>query len=272
MAGYDDRRAGIDQPANQRHTRNNMRTWTTASILLTAAGILMIVAGMMIDDFNFYWLILVGLLISLTFLILSLMFASQARRLNRLFSRDSELLAYWAFDATQQETKVEKEYQARKSINRILLLVVLFFFIVIGGLFLAFGFDDLSEAGLFLAIMLGVLGSITLAALLAPEIARRRMRRSPPEVFVGPYSAWIMGEYTQWKAPMTRLNKVLLCQDKRDLIIDVDFSILQRYGYQQHHCRIPVATGHEDEAGRAAMSIASINRVEFVPLATDTEA
>lgn len=252
--------------------RNNARTWMIISIVLTLAGMLMTLVGVISDDNDFYWMILVGILIGLSFLILSLMFAAQARRLDRLFNRDSELLAYWVFDSSQQEKKVEKEYQARKAANKIMLLVVLFFFIVISGLFLIFGFDDWSEAGLFLAIMFSVAGLIALVALLAPGTARRRMRRASPEVYVGPYSAWVMGEYTQWKAPLTRLNRVLMRRDKQDLVIDVDFSILQRYGYQQHHCRIPVAAGFEDEATRAAMNIASINKVSFIPMEMDPEA
>lgn len=255
-----------------RRNRNSARTWMIVSIVLTFAGMLMVLAGVIIDDSDFYWMILVGILIGLTSLILSLIFAAQARRLDRLFNRDSELLAYWVFDTSQQKKKVETEYQARKAANKIMLLVVLFFFVVISGLFLIFGFDDWSEAGLFLAIMFGVAGLITLAALLAPGTARRRMQRASPEVFIGPYSAWVMGEYTQWKAPMTRLNRVLLRRNEQDLVIDVDFSILQRYGYQQHHCRIPVAAGFEDEAIRAALSIASVNKVAFVPLETDAGA
>ena len=254
------------------HNRNNARTWMIISIVLTLAGLLMILVGSVSNDSDTYWMILVGILIGLSFLILSLMFAAQARRLDRLFRRDSELLAYWAFDSSQQEKKVEQEYQARKAANKIMLLVVLFFFVVISGLFLIFGFDDWSEAGLFLAIMFGIAGLIVLVALLAPGTARRRMQRASPEVFIGPYSAWVMGEYTQWKAPLTRLNRVLMRRDKQDLVIDIDFSILQRYGYQQHHCRIPVAADFEDDAIRAAMTIASINKVAFVPMEMDSGA
>lgn len=246
--------------------KNNARKWTMISIILTLAGALMCAAGIILDEYDFYWLILVGLLVGLTFLILIFVFGAQARRLDRLFNHESELLAHWTFDLTQQRQKAEKEYQARKAGNRILLLVVISFFVVIGGLFLAFGFDDLSDAGVFLVIMLGVLGLIMLAALLAPRAAHKRMLRSSPEVYVGPFSAWVLGEYTQWKAPLTRLNRVLLTKDKQDLVIDIDYSIWQRYGYQQHHCRIPVPAGQEDEAGRAAMNIASANRVAFVPL------
>jgi len=276
MPAYDDpNQADLmkpdNKPALRGGKRNNARTWTTVSIVLTLLGALMLLAGILLDSYDFYWMILVGLLIGLSFLILSLIFAAQARRLDRLFNRDRELLAYWTFDMSQQEKKVEQEYQSRKSANKIMLLVVLFFFVVISILFLIFGFDDLSEAGLFLAIMFGIAGLISLVALLAPGAARRRMRRSSPEVFVGPYSAWVMGEYTQWKAPMTRLNRVLLRRDKQDLVIDIDFSSLQRYGYQQHHCRIPVAAGHEDEGARAAMDIASINKVAFIPIEADEQ-
>jgi hypothetical protein len=245
--------------------KNNAKTWTFISIILTLIGALMCVAGFQLDDTDWFWLIIVGFIVGLTFFILIFVFASQARRLGRLFNRQGELLAHWTFDMTQHTEKAEKEYQARKTGNRKLLLIIVAMFVIISGLFLVFAFDDISEAGFFVAIMLGALTIIILAALLAPGIAYRKMLASSPEVFIGPVSAWVMGEYTQWKAPMTRLNKVLLMNNAGSLIINIDYSILQRYGYQQHDCRIPVPAGREAEALQVATTIAGINQVQFIP-------
>ena len=246
--------------------RNNARTWTIVSVILTIAGTAMILAGIWLDDFNWYWLIMVGLLLGLTFLISSFIFAAQARRLDRLFRHDRELLAHWTFPIQEKQAAIDREMARRQSGNRAILLIVIVFFVVIGGLFLLFGFDDWDEALLFLAIMLGVLGLVTLAAFLAPWLAHRRHSKSQPDVYVGLYSAWVMGEYVQWKAPLTRLNRVLLGKDKQGLVIDIDFALFQRYGYQQHHCRIPVPEGHENEASQVAEAIAAAGHVPLVPL------
>lgn len=250
--------------------RNNARTWARISLIITALGLAMIAAGVLLDDFDYYWLLMVGLLLSITFFICFFMFRAQARRLDRLFNRE-DLLAHWTFDPAQQIEKAEEEYQARKKHNRLLLLIVTAFFVLIGGLFLAFGFDDPEEAAVFLAIMLGVLLLVAVVALAAPWAAYRRMVRSLPEVFVGPYGAWVMGEYVQWRAPMTWVHQVMLQQNPEGVVIAVDYRIRQRYGPQQHTCRIPVPAGCGQDAYAVAQAIASANQVAFAVSASAEE-
>ena len=250
--------------------RNNARTWARISLVITVLGLAMIAAGVLPGDSDFYWLLMVGLLLGITFFICFFVFRAQARRLDRLFNHE-DLLAHWTFDPAQQLKKAEEEYQARKKTNRLLLLIIAAFFVLIGGLFLAFGFDDPEEASVFLAIMLGVLLLIAGVALAAPRAAYRRMVRSLPEVFVGPYGAWVMGEYVQWRAPMTWIHQVILQQNKNGAVIAVDYRIRQRYGPQQHTCRIPVPAGCWQEAYTVAQAIASANQVAFAVSAAAEE-
>lgn len=250
--------------------QNNARTWARISLVITVLGLVMIAAGVLLDDSDFYWLLMVGLLLGITFFICFFIFRAQAQRLDRLFNRE-DLLAHWSFDPAQQLKKAEEEYQARKKNNRLLLLIITAFFVLIGGLFLAFGFDDLEEASVFLAIMLSVLLLIAGVALAAPRAAYRRMIRSLPEVFVGPYGAWVMGEYVQWRAPMTWIRQVTLQQKESGVVIAVEYMIRQRYGPQQHTCRIPVPAGCGQEAYAVAQSIASVNQVAFTVSAAAEE-
>ena len=242
--------------------KNNAKKWAIISIIITIIGIVMTAAGFMLDNYDFFWMIMVGLLLGLTFLICFFIFIGQARRLDRMFN-NQDLLVHWTFDSSQQLVKAEAEYKARKKRNRILLLIIIIFFVVISGFFLAFGFDDFDDAGVFLAIMGGTLLIICIAALSAPGAAYRKMKNSPPDVFVSPFSAWVMGEYTQWKAPMTRIVGVHFINIEGNLFIEVQYEILQRYGYQQHVCHIPVPVGCEQQAGWVAQSIASANSVPF---------
>jgi hypothetical protein len=89
------------------------------------------------------------------------------------------------------------------------------------------------------------------------------MRRSVPEVFIGPYSVWVMGEYTQWKAPMTKITSVSLLSEDSGSVIEIGYFILQRYGPQPHTLRIPVPEGKEEEAARISENLAAINDVSF---------
>lgn len=243
--------------------KNNAKTWMIVSIVLTLIGAAMVWFGLTEESGDYIWMVMVGLLLGLTFFICFFIFLSQARRLNRMFNRE-ELLAHWAFDPAGQRQKATDEYQARKKSNRILLMIVVGFFVVIGGLFTAFGFDDIEDAAGFLLIMLGVLVVICLAALIAPGVSYRKMLRSPPEVYVGPFGAWVMGEYVQWKAAMTRPTQVDFAQVEQAAVITVHYQIIQRYGPQMHECRIPVPAGSEQEAFNVANQIAAANGIGFL--------
>ena len=242
--------------------KNNAKKWTVISAIITVIGIAMIFAGFILDDYDFFWMIMVGFMLALTFLICFFMFIGQARRLDSMF-KNSGLLAHWRFNPTEQQEKIKTEYMERKSRNKILLLIIIGFFVLFGGIFAVFGFDDLEEALPFLGMMGAILAFICIVALAAPGSAYRKMKKSPPEVFVGPFSAWVMGEYTQWKAPMTRIRSVRFIPGDDGVVLEVQYDILQRYGFQQHECRIPVPQGCEEEAGRVGRSIAGANNIQY---------
>lgn len=243
--------------------KNNPRRWMIASIIITIISIFMVFFGFALNDFNFFWMILVGLLLGITFGIMIFVFYKQARLLDNLF-KDMDQLAHWTFDQGEQRQKVETEFNERKSYHKILIGIMTFFFVVIGGAFLIFGFDDADEALFFAIIMGSVLLLLFIVAFTAPIISYRRMKAAVPEVYVGPYSAWVMGEYSQWVAPMTRLTGVNL-QHHPDgvVVIAVHFEIFQRTGPQEHVCRIPVPNGKEAEGNDVARQIAAVNGVAF---------
>ena len=244
--------------------QNNAKKWVRISVIMVLIGIAMIIAGIVIDDYNFYWMIFVGAILLLTFIICFFMFVSQSNRLDRMF-RGIDLLAHWSFAENERLEKAEEEFLQRKSGNRVMLLIIAAFFIVIGGLFAIFGFDDIEDAMFFILLMLGILAFIAIIALLTPGARYRKMKQAAPEVFVGPYSAWVMEEYVQWKAPMTKITSVQYSKDREDnFTITVNFFIWQRYGPQPHTCRIPVPEGSETEAEVVASDIANINNVQFI--------
>ncbi len=242
--------------------KNNAKKWMIIAVIFTLIGAAVTYAGFALDKTDTFWMIPVGLVLAITFLICIFVFASQSRRLERMFKHE-ELLARWTFDMAQQQQKAEAEFKARKKSNRILILIVIAFFVIIGGLFTAFGFDDLEDAAGFLLVMLGMMILICIAAWIAPIMSYRKMRNSQPEVYVGPYGAWVLGEYVQWKAPMTRPIQVVFEPGQAGAQINVQYEIFQRYGYQQHDCRIPSPPGCENEAFSVANKIAEANNVNL---------
>lgn len=244
----------------QNMSRNNAKRWTVISVVIFLIGVGMIIAGFALDDYNFFWMIFVGAILALTFLICFFMFVGQAKRLDRLF-RGKDLLAHWAFDDSERMKKAETEFREKKSRHKLLILIIGFFFVVITAIFAIFGFDDFEEALGFIGLMAAILAFITLVALITPYTSYNRMKKAPPEVFIGPYSVWVMGEYTQWKAPMTKITGISYLNENTGAVIVIDFIIFQRYGPQPHVCRVPVADGHEEEALMLARNLAVINGV-----------
>jgi hypothetical protein len=242
--------------------RNNAKRWTVISLLITMAGILMIFLGIIISDPGYYWMIYVGAIVTLAFLISSANFIRQAGRLERLFD-GKELLAHWVFGQAERLKRAETELAEKRARHTVMLIVIGAFFLIITVIFLLFGFDDFEEALMFAGIMVGVFAVIAASALITPYVFYNRMRSSVPEVFIGPYSVWVMGEYTQWKAPMTKITSVSLLSEDSGSVIEIGYFILQRYGPQPHTLRIPVPEGKEEEAARISENLAAINDVLF---------
>jgi hypothetical protein len=242
--------------------KNNAQSWALISLFIAILGVGMIAAGILLDDYNYFWMVMAGLLLSITFIICCFMFSKQARRLSSMFRREN-LLAHWVLNVEEHLRKAEEEYRLRKSGNRKLLLLVTVLFVIIGGLFVLFGFDDWDDAVVFILIILGAMAVIAFAALSAPGMAYRKMKKSAPEIFIGTDGAWVMGEFVMWKAPMTRLAEVGYFFGEEGPVISVEYDIRQRYGYQRHTLRIPVAAGLEEQAFFTAQRIAGANGVVF---------
>lgn len=242
--------------------RNNAKRWVIVSVFLFIIGVVMIFAGIIINDYNFYWMIMVGLLLALTFFICFFVFIGQAKRLERMF-KGKELLVHWHFPPNEQQKKAKTELNEQKGMHMLLMIVITTFFVVITGMFMIFGFDDVKDAVMFMGMMGGILALIFSVAMITPRIAYNKMRQSLPEVYVGPYGAWVMGQYSQWKTILTKISSVNLTHGETGAVIEVWFMIWQRYGFQLHVCRIPAPDGQEEKAKQIAKDLAEINQVDY---------
>ena len=243
--------------------RNNAQRWATVSEITTVIGVLLTAAGVILEEIDYFWMIALGFLLGGTSLICFFTFLKQARRLSGMFQNEN-LLAHWVLDKGEQLRKAEEEYRNRKSINRKRLLFVALLLVVIGGGLALFVFDSLEDAKLFLLTMFAALVLITVVAFVAPLMSYRKMKKSVPEIFIATDGAWAMGEFMQWKDPMTRLVEVGYGQ-KDGAAITITYKVWQRNGYRQDIFRIPIPAGQEHQALDIAQKIAAANGVEFCP-------
>ncbi len=240
--------------------RNMMKRWVIASVILCLVGIFMIFYGVIRDDYDHYWMIMVGLMIFLTFFICFFIFIRDAKRIEEIF-KEKKILAHWVFSDYEKEEKSEKIIKEQKKRNKSILLVISLFFVLFIVLFDIFAFDDSEDALMFTEMMLAVLVIVSLAAYLSPIAARKRMEKSVPEVYVGIYDAWVMGEYVRWK---NRFRNVRTVQIDTAIFIEVSYFIRQRYGVQDHVLNIPIPSEFIEDAQRFVQDIDQANKYKRI--------
>lgn len=241
--------------------KNNAKTWRNTSIAVAFVGVILFIAGILADSYDTMWMIMVGLMISITFFICTGVFARQAGSLNDMFRGDG-LLAHFRFGTDEANIRIGNEEKTRKKTNHILLAIIGIFFFAITLLFVIFGFDEPEDALFFVILMAAVFGIILLAALLAPGAYKKQAKKSSNEVYIGIKGAWVFGEYMVWDAFLTRLAGIVFRRGEGGFYeIMVTYQRMQRYGWQTADYRIPVAKGQEEEGRRAAETIAKAHRL-----------
>ena len=243
--------------------RNNAKTWRNISAVIAWGGVGLFIAGILADSYDTMWMIMVGLLISITFFICQGVFAKQARTLQGMFRGDG-LLAHFRFGPEEAKIRISSEEKARKKSNRFLLSIIGIFFAAFTLLFVIFGFDSLEDALFFIILMACVFGIISLAALLAPGAYKKQAKKSSNEVYIGIKGAWVFGEYLVWDAFLTRLTGIGFRENEGGFSeIMVIYQRMQRYGWQTAEYRIPVPKGKDAEGRRVAETIAKAHRLKL---------
>lgn len=245
---------------------NNAKRWSLMSGIILLVSLIMIFLGATLKDLKIYWMIYVGSILGVTFLILLFIFIRQAVKLERLF-KGEQLLAHWLFEPADREKKIQKKLEERKGRHLLMLIVIGVLFLIITSLFVIFGFDNFTDSLGFIAFMAFIFLVILVFALVTPYISYKRNKKAIPQIYIGPHSVWMMGEYTQWKAPMTKITGVVFNKNNAGYIIEIHLYIFQKYGPQPHLVSIPIPEGLEDEGLKIAEKLSVINKVKFSNLA-----
>lgn len=241
--------------------RNNAKICRNVSAAIACGGAALLIAGILLDSMDTMWMILIGLIVSVTFFICVGVFAKQAGNLEDMFRGDG-LIARFRFDPGEATHRISSEEKTRKKINRFLLSVIGACFAGFTILFVIFGFDSPEDAVFFVILMASVFGIILLAALTAPGAWKKRAGRSAGEVYIGVKGVWSFGEYLVWDAMLTRLAGIGFREDEVGFSeIVVTYQRMQRHGWQTSDYRIPVPRGQEEEGRRAAQEIARAHRL-----------
>jgi len=250
--------------------KNNMKFWTIFSLISSIIGLILLFTGISINEMDSMWMIMVGFLVFITFIICTLIFWRQSVQLKGMFE-GKNLLVHWVYSREKAKDRAKQEKNIHKKNNWIILLTIAAFVVFFSILFLIFGDMDEDESIMFLSIMGGVLAVCAFAAFISPFFTAKTIRESVPEAFISERSSWVMGQFDIWKGAMSKLNGVQIVpyiQDEESFEItgqkfefqmEITYEYLQRYGYQKRTVRIPVPKGEEKKALQTVQTIAKAN-------------
>ncbi len=222
-----------------------------ALTLLFGAGIFVpSLTGVNMMDRGFAAAVFSGFL-ALIALITAVIYARQARLLNRLFAGD-QLLAVWTFTPEHWRQAVESDWQEEVTNKRRLWYIVVGWCVLIGG---GFWLIDPEAGGVVALILAAVAGICGVAAVAAPRWRRRRQLSEPPAAWIGLRGAFVGGLFHDWSLPGSALTDVQTVEDEqgnRSLHLTYRFVAGHGAGFQYETSRIPVPPGRESEAQEVA--------------------
>ncbi len=147
---------------------------------------------------------LIAIFLTITCLIVSLLFFSRAKKMIRLLNGTS-LLSNWTMDNQMQKAYAQMMWKHSKEKNKALMWIISFFFVIITIPFL-FILDD--NHGIFLFIMGSVFTLILISSLFFPWYYRRKNLKGDKQILIGPKYIYINGYFHNWDFPLSGLKKI----------------------------------------------------------------
>lgn len=191
--------------------------------------------------------------------ITAVIYARQARELNRLFA-GTELLAVWTFTREHWDRAVQSDWQEEVILKRRLCYIVVAWCVVIGAGFWIYD----PEAGPIVALILaGVAVLCGIAAIAGPRWRRHRQLSEAPTAWIGRRGVYSGGLFHDWSLPGSSLQEVQTLEDEngdKTLELTYRFVAHRGAGYQYETARIPVPPGKDEEALTVAARLAETIR------------
>jgi len=193
-----------------------------------------------------------SLIVAVTGIIVTVIYARRARLLNRILDNE-DLLAHWTYSQEEWNQYAEKEFQTEKKEKRMLFYMALFFGI------LFFAFDR--EGGLWVLIsMLGLIALIAFVAWFAAWYNYRQNKKYLGEAYITRDAVYLNRQLHTWRGLGARLESVVLAEKGSRQIVAFTYSAPSRMGRQEYTVRVPVPQGQEKAAEKLAEKLnADIN-------------
>ena len=215
--------------------------------IVTALAVFVIFApnifGM--DDLNGGFAIsALSLIVAVTGIIVTIIYALQARLLDRILKGDN-LLAHWTYSPEEWNQYAEKEFQTEKKENRFLFYMVAGIALFFGILFFAFD----REGGLWVLIsMLCLIALIAFVAWFAAWYNYHQNKKYLGEAYITRDAVYLNRQLHTWHGLGARLESVVLAEKGSRQIVAFTYSAPNRMGRQEYTVRVPVPEGQ----GKAA--------------------
>lgn len=214
---------------------------------------------------SFELLLLFGICVSVPALTISCTNFWQGAQADKLY-RSEESLARWTLSYEERQMNAETAYQSEKP-SLAVGIIVYGVLVLIGFVFKLIAFQSMNW-NLFLLCMLGLAAIVLYFAVVIPWLQRRRMRRDPPDVVIGLYGATLPGQHVLWNrrqlgVVIARVRSVSLVRERDGDVLIVLYEWLERHGFVERSCRIPVPDGKRVEAADAGRKIAEAGGVVF---------
>jgi len=215
--------------------------------IVTALAVFVIFApnifGM--DDLNGGFAIsALSLIVAVTGIIVTIIYARRARLLDRILKGDN-LLAHWTYSPKEWNQYTEKEFQTEKKEKRMLFYMVAGFALFFGILFFAFD----REGGLWVLIsMLGLIALIAFVAWFTAWYNYRQNKKYLGETYITRDAVYLNRQFHTWRGLGAKLESAVLAEKGSRQIVAFTYSAPTRMGRQEYTIRVPVPRGQEKAA------------------------
>jgi hypothetical protein len=227
--------------------RNGPKKWATICLIITVVGLIMIFYPILTEMDGFdggFALMFAGLIITLTFLVSSIIFFIQGRSLSRAIG-SGETFARWSYSKNEWIRYYELEYKRDKQDKRILFFMASGFAIFFAILFLLF--VDEPWGAIYAAI-----GIILLTGFLqwyVPLMNYKRNKKYSGVALISPYGIYLNGIWYP-NGRFGRIDSVRLIDNNKTLSFQwSQFAMMggKVPGRNYFTIRVPVPEGEENK-------------------------
>lgn len=221
--------------------RKVIRNALIISVLMTACAFITGFSG--IDGMKGgYALIIIFGFLAMSSFVTAMVYIPRAREFDKLVS-ELKPLAHWTYTETEWNSFIREDLKETMAVNKATLrLVIIISLVVLVGLLLAY------RDNLFILIIAGIIGMLTMVAFAAPHIRSHFLKKGEHEALVGERAAIIGGTFQTWTSLGAYIIGTDIYEEAEIPILHIIFEFPTLQATQQEIIRIPVPKGKMEDA------------------------